>query len=159
VLGSITDQKIAPTRPPPREQDQRTNSDYGFQTALFRPDQYSKGANPDPLPPAGPARARATLLALRKSRVGKHGDVVLRLACPSRSLTKSVDACRGTARVQGSRVKRRYSLAAGRQTISRFTLKPAALRRLIAAGSAALEAVATNADAAGGTTSKVSFTV
>jgi CubicO group peptidase (beta-lactamase class C family) len=153
ILGSITDQKINAPGDPPRVNDERPNPDYGFQTALAEPDQYSQGANPGPLPPAGPKRARATILALRKSRAGKQGAAVVRLSCPGKA------ACAGTARFQGSRDKRAYKVNGGAQTILRFALKKSTLKRLKQSGAATLEAVATNTDAAGGTTAKQAVTL
>jgi CubicO group peptidase (beta-lactamase class C family) len=153
ILGSVTDQKINAPGDPPRTDDQRTNSDYGFQTALAEPDVYSKGLSGDPLPAAGPARARAAVLSLRKSRAGKKGVVVMRVACPGKQ------ACTGTARVQGSRDKRPYKVAGGATSILRFTLKKTTFARLKSAGSSTLELVATNADAGGGTVAKQSVTV
>ncbi len=59
VLGSITDQKIKPPGPAPKvAPSDNPNADSGFQNALLEPDQYSKGAEQRPLPPAGP-RGRA----------------------------------------------------------------------------------------------------
>jgi CubicO group peptidase (beta-lactamase class C family) len=153
ILGSITDQKINSPGDPPRLNDERTNADYGFQTALAEPEQYSKGLSSDPLPPAGPARARAAILALRKSRAGKKGVAVVRLRCPGKG------ACSGTARLQGSRDKRAYNVAAGKETLLRFALKKTTFARLKGAGSAALEIVATNTDPAGGTTAKQPVTL
>jgi CubicO group peptidase (beta-lactamase class C family) len=153
ILGSITDQRVETPGDPPRLNDERTNADYGFQTALAEPDQYSKGVSADPLPPAGPARARASILALRKSRAGKKGVAVVRLACPGTA------TCDGTARFQGSRDKRSYSVAGGKATLLRFALKRSTRKRLAKAGSLALEAVATNADAGGGTTAKQQVTL
>src|SRR4051812_11343438 len=63
VLSSITDQKIVPPGPAPMGPPQ-PNADYGFQTSFQHPDEYGKGAQQDPLPPAGPGRARATRLRL-----------------------------------------------------------------------------------------------
>src|SRR3712207_6855844 len=46
----------------------RSNADTGFQNAIFQPDRYRQGAVAEPLPPAGPKRARAVQLALGRSR-------------------------------------------------------------------------------------------
>ena len=77
----------------------------------------------------------------------------MRLACPGKA------TCAGTARFQGSRDKRSYSVPAGTNTLLRFALKRSTFTRLKKSGSATLEAVATNADAAGGTTAKQSVTL
>jgi hypothetical protein len=59
VLGAMTDETYEPPGDAPYVNEEREDVDYGFGSALNEPDQYSKGAMQDPLPPAGPARARA----------------------------------------------------------------------------------------------------
>jgi CubicO group peptidase (beta-lactamase class C family) len=54
VLGSIRDGAVPAPGEPPRVNDERTNPDYGFQTSLREPGQYSEGVVQDPLPAAGP---------------------------------------------------------------------------------------------------------
>ncbi len=66
----------------------KPNSDAGFQNSLREPDQYSQGANQQPLPPAGPARARAAVLSLARPRASRRGVVSLRVTCPPRWLSK-----------------------------------------------------------------------
>ena len=67
VLAAMTDQTYEPPGDAPRvnEENEDEDVDYGFGQALFEPDQYSKGAEQDPLPPAGPARARAAIFGAR----------------------------------------------------------------------------------------------
>ncbi|MEA2443936.1 MAG: hypothetical protein QOJ12_1228 [Thermoleophilales bacterium] len=158
VLAAVTDQTITPPGDdaPISGGAERTNADYGFQTALFEPDRYQQGANPDPLGPAGPRRARAPQLWLGRTRVGRSGRVALRLSCPSRGGT---GACTGTARLDGARKKIAYSLAAGKTRTLRFKLSARRLARLRAAKTMSLGAVAVNGADGGSTSARVTVTV
>jgi CubicO group peptidase (beta-lactamase class C family) len=158
VLDSVTDQRIDPPGEPRHGPDQQ-NADYGFQTALLEPDQYSKGVAQDPLPPAGPERARAARLSLARARAGRRGIVVLRLACPPRWLGPSLRSCAGLARLQGARKRVRYAVPAGRAKPLRFRLTKRRLRALRRAGGLLLSASAVNADAAGGTPTRATVRV
>jgi hypothetical protein len=64
VLASITDERVEAPGPEAPAQPDRADNDYGFQTALREPDQYGRGVVQDPLPPAGPQRARASRVDL-----------------------------------------------------------------------------------------------
>jgi CubicO group peptidase (beta-lactamase class C family) len=158
VLASVTDQAIVPPgdAAPTSPGAERTNADYGFQTALFEPDRYQQGANPDPLPPAGPRRARAPQLWLGRARVGKSGRVALRLSCPARGGT---GACAGRARLDGARRRIAYSLEAGETRTLRFTLSARRLKRLRADRTMTLGAVALNNAEAGSTLARATITV
>ena len=102
VLGSITDQRVQVGQEGPGDGPKdKPDSDAGFQNSLSEPDQYSQGANQQPLPPAGPARARAAVLSLARPRASRRGVVSLRVACPPRWLSKMAPVCRGMARVRG----------------------------------------------------------
>ena len=71
VLAAMTDQTYEPPADAPRvnEENEEEDVDYGFGQALFEPDQYSKGAQQDELPPAGPgARPRRDLRAQHEER-------------------------------------------------------------------------------------------
>ena len=96
VLGSITDQRIKPPGPAPKiGPSDNPNADAGFQNALTEPDQYGQGANPGPLPPAGPARARALRPRLGRARVSRKGVVSVRMACAIRWPAKLAPALQG----------------------------------------------------------------
>ena len=151
VLGAVTDQRITPPGPAPKGSEERTNADYGFQTALREPAEYRQGAVQDPLPPAGPARARAALLHLAAPRAGKAGVVRVRLACPPQWPDGIDAACTGVARMQGMRHGLRYRAAAGATKVLRFRLTPRRLGKLRRARKLTLALTATNQDAAGGT--------
>jgi CubicO group peptidase (beta-lactamase class C family) len=159
VLDSIVDGSVPPPPEPPRVNDERTNPDYGFQTSLREPDQYSKGVVQDPLPPAGPGRARAARLAPGRRRVGRRGVVIVRLACPARWLSPTDHVCAGRARLTGARRALRYRVAAGERKALRFRLRRAGMRTLRGTGSLSLTARARNRDQAEGTVSATSFTV
>ena len=136
---------------------ERTNADYGFQTALFEPDRYQQGANPDPLPPAGPRRARAAQLALVRATVGRTGVVAVRVELPAaRRAPAAAPAARGwTARASGFA----YSIAAGSSRTLRFKLSARRLRQLRRQGTLELGAVALNRAEGGSTITRRAFTV
>jgi CubicO group peptidase (beta-lactamase class C family) len=159
VLGAITDGAVGVPPEPPRVNDERTNSDYGFQTSLREPDQYSKGLSQDPLPPAGPGRARAARLAPARGRAGHRGIVVVRLGCPARWLSPTEHVCAGRARLEGARRALRYRVEPGRSGALRFRLRRPKLRALRAAGSLVFTASARNRDQAGGTLSSAAFSL
>jgi CubicO group peptidase (beta-lactamase class C family) len=159
VLDAIVDGSVPAPPEPPRVNDERTNPDYGFQTSLREPDQYSKGVVQDPLPLAGPGRARAARLAPAGKAVGRRGVVVVRLACPARWLSPTDHVCAGRARLTGARRALRYRVEPGARRALRFRLKRGRLRTLRRTGSLTLTARARNRDAAGGTPSAIAFTV
>jgi CubicO group peptidase (beta-lactamase class C family) len=153
VLGAVTDQKIVPPGPAPKTTVDRSNADYGFQNAWQHMDQYQQGLQPDPLPPAGPARARAALLEPARATATARGVVSIRIGCPPRWPAPGTKGCLGTATLEGARRTVAYSLAPGEQRSYRFSLAAKQLRKLRRAGSLALSVVAANRDAGGGTTS------
>jgi CubicO group peptidase (beta-lactamase class C family) len=154
VLGSVTDQKITPPGPAPKGNPDRSNADYGFQNAFQHQDEYSQGLEPDPLPPAGPVRARAALLSLAKPAATRRGVVSVAIACPPKWPAPGADGCVGKAKLEGSRRSFSYSLAPGERRVYRPTLKPRLLRTLRRKRSLELDFVAINQDSAGGTVTK-----
>lgn len=160
VLASVTDQRI-PTPAPeanagPRDQP---NPDYGFQTALADPGQYSKGVAQDPLPAAGPARARAMRLGPLNVRATPKGFLRVRVGCPPRWPARVTALCSGVLRMEGTRKGVRYSVKPGRQQIVRFQLTRKRLGRLKKATRVALNYSGRNPDSTGGTYTKASSTV
>ena len=150
VLGAITDQRAVPggNLPPTRSEP---NADYGFQTSLREPDQYiGRGFQQDPLPPAGPQRARSAQLSLASARPNRKGEVLIRLACPPRFLTRAVTTCAGVASLTGARRLVSYSVAPGRAVILRFSLRPSRLAALRRAGRLTFIGAALNRDQVGG---------
>ena len=148
VLGAITDQKVEAPGDAPKTTVDRENSDAGFQNALAEPDQYSKGAAQDPLPPAGPKRARALWVRLAAARPTKRGYVRVRATCPA---VGGVGVCAGRATLDGARRAVRYRIAPGETALLRLRLTRAALRS--PAGARTLTAVSD--DAAGGTATRL----
>ena len=159
VLGSVTDQRIVPPGPAPAGPDNRPNADYGFQDSFQEPDQYGKGGVQEPLPPAGPVRARAAILSLATQRAGRRGVVRVRLACPPRWPVGLRAVCTGVARLHGNRRGRRYRATAGTATVLRFRLTDRRMRRLRRSRELTLAITATNADAAEGTFVRAAFAV
>jgi CubicO group peptidase (beta-lactamase class C family) len=148
VLGAIRDTKVPrPTGDDPAPVRDEPNPDQGFQNALAEPDQYTKGISQDPLPPAGPQRARAPRFELALPRISTKGTIVLRVFCPPRPARP----CDGRATLPRTRGGVRYSVPAGDSRLVRFTLtarnlRAARGRRLT------LPATLTNEDALGGVT-------
>lgn len=159
VLGSVTDQTITPPGPAPATPVDRSNSDAGFQDAIQHPDEYKQGAVQDPLPAAGPARARAAQLRLVVPRASRAGVVTVGLLCPRRWPGQDAASCQGRATLTGARRAVRYRAGRGASALLRFTLTRARLGALRRAGHATLTATAVNRDAAGGTAASIPVTV
>jgi CubicO group peptidase (beta-lactamase class C family) len=150
VLGAITDQPV-PSHGPKRDRPVNPEgSDHGFQQAITRPNEYSQGSSPPPLPPAGPARARAVQLTLVRWNASRRGVVLAQLHCPPRWPSSMRPGCRGRARLQGARRARRYRMAPGTAKTLRFRLTARRLRALRRRRALDLVLAARNADAAGG---------
>ena len=94
-----------------------------------------------PLPPAGPARARAMRLGpLNVRATPKKGYLRVRVGCPPRWPAKvATPFCSGTLRMEGTRKPVAYSLRPGRQQVVRFRLTAKRLARLKKAKRAAAE--------------------
>jgi hypothetical protein len=159
VLSAVVDQRIPPTGQPERVNDERKSADYGFQTALFEPDQYNQGREQAPLPPAGPERARAARLRLAREVVRGDGVVLARLHCPARWLGRRLRRCAGTATLDGARAAIGYDVAGGFGRRLRFRLTPARLAALRRAGQASLSLSAVDRDAAAGTVARLAAAV
>ena len=128
VLGSITDQQRSAPGEAPRVNDERESVDYGFHTAWQEPDEYSKGQSPDPLPPAGPKRARAVVLGPSSTRM-RRGTVGIRIWCPARHPAGGSE-CAGSATLEGARRPVPFSVPAGRNATVRFRLGAKMARRV-----------------------------
>ena len=150
VLGALTDQTVVPPGPAPRVNDERQDVDYGFHTAAANPDEYNKGQFQDPLPPAGPPRARAPQLELAWTRPKSNGRVGVRLFCPFRWYRMAA-RCVGQATLTGARKKARYSVAPGKSRLLSFKLTRKRLRALRRKRKMTFDATARNTDTAGGT--------
>ena len=149
LLASVTDQRIVPPGDPPRVKDERPDKDYGFGNSLSEPDQYGKGVEQDPLPPAGPARARAPQLGLASRRVSRKGGVTVRLYCPLIWPGRKPQPCAGKATLEGAR-SRAYEVAPGTTEKLRFRLGRRTLSALRSSGRTTLTLSAVNKDAAAG---------
>jgi CubicO group peptidase (beta-lactamase class C family) len=146
VLKSIVDEPVK--LPDDGEGETIESSDEGFQNAIFNPAEYSQGAFPEPLPPAGPARARAAILKSGGRDVrGKRAFV--RLICPP-APSGAVSGCAGKLRGKGARAHG-YRVAAGESDRIGLRLKQRKLRRLDRRGGIRLRVTARNRDEAGGT--------
>jgi CubicO group peptidase (beta-lactamase class C family) len=160
VLGAVTDQRIVPPGPARNNGGgDRGNADEGFQNALAHPDQYSQGSAQPPLPPAGPARARAVQPELARARVSRKRRVTFRLRCPKRWPAKLKPVCTGRASLSGGGKRTRYSIAAGRAKLVRFKLTRRRMRLIKRRGSSRRMISARDADAGGGTLTRMFVTV
>jgi CubicO group peptidase (beta-lactamase class C family) len=143
VLAAVTDQSIDPPGEPVRVDPDRSNADAGFGDSLAEPDQYSRGVAQEPLPPAGPERARAPQIDLTTRRVSRRGVVAIRLACPPLWPDRAGRRCTGEATLEGAAAPVSYDVGAGEVGVLRFRLRTGSVGR-------ELQVVAVNGDAAGG---------
>ena len=157
VLGAITDQQRSAPGEAPRVNDERESADYGFHTAFREPDEYSKGQNPPPLPPAGPRRARAVVIGPSTTRMRAPGTVGVRLWCPPRH-PAGTSACEGTATLEGATGPRRFSIPAGSHGTVRFRLGAKMVRR-VKRHATAMTVSAVSSDDGGGTATADRVTV
>jgi hypothetical protein len=130
------------------------DTDHGFLSSLLAPEQFAGGTRQDPLPPPGPARARAAMLELAAIDLDRR-VLVVRLTCPERWPSEGANRCAGTARFGSSAESflyetKRYGVAAGAATRLRFELTPDAIRHLRQPRRGGLAVSATNRDRGGG---------
>jgi hypothetical protein len=157
VLASVTDQKVpVPGDAEEKPRSARTDVDYGFQTALLHPEEYRNGLIQDPLPPAGPVRARAVQLDLGRRRVSSKGEVALRVVCPARG---AAERCAGRVRLQGAAKRLTFDLTRGGSAKLSFKLSRRQLGLVRKNGGAELSASALNQAPAGSTVVQRRFAV
>jgi CubicO group peptidase (beta-lactamase class C family) len=160
MLASITDEPITSPDPAPGADEVSTEDvDHGFFESIQRPDEYSQGSNPPPLPPAGPLRARATLIEPRSATLTKRDRAAIRLRCPPQWAEGLGSECAGTAALTGARGKFAYVLPAGKRGVLRFALRKSFLTRLERKGEADVTARTRNVDEGRGTPSRLEFTL
>ena len=160
VLAAVTDQKIpAPTPQANGGPKDKPNADYGFQTALADPGQYSKGVDQDPLPPAGLPRARAMRLGPLNVRATPRGFLRVRVGCPPRWPSKVNALCSGMLSMEGTRKKHGFSVKPGRQQVIRFRLTSKRLKSLTRARRLTLNYIGRVPDPTGGTYTRSSSIV
>lgn len=150
VLGAVTDQRIdKPGAPLPGGGDNRGNPDEGFQNSLREPDRYKEGGVQSPLPPSGPARARAAQLEFAPARVSRRGFVTVRVFCPVRWPAKMRPGCRGRLTLSGNRKKQLFHVSPGYSKIKRFQLTARRMRALRRRGGTLILAARTFDDGGG----------
>lgn len=143
VLGAITDTPVAtPHLPPDPSVVHRIEGSEPFER---EPVALVEGIVQPPLPPAGPWRARATVIGPSRVQADPAGRVTLTLSCPPR-WPGGTAACTGTATLARTVSAVSYNVPAGSQRSAQFRLTGAALSDLQSAGSLALRATATNRD-------------
>lgn len=156
ILASITGGSGA--LPPPRPDSNsvsRADVDHGFVESLSRPMEILEGELPPPLPPAGPARARA--LQLLSAGVGRRGQLDVAVACPPAWHT-APGRCAGIARMTGGG-RARYRIPKGATRTLSFTLRPGPARRLEQRVRLRVQVTARNRDRHRGTKATRSFKV
>jgi CubicO group peptidase (beta-lactamase class C family) len=154
ILDSVADQRIVPPGDPPRGGGaDHPDPDSGFQDALRHPEEYGKGVVQDPLPPAGPQRARALRIWLAARRATPGGTILIGVACPGAWPGGRRD-CEGTLTMTGAPRSVRYDVAPGEEAVLRVRLSRRALRSLRRTRTARFNVVATNVDSGGGTPSR-----
>ncbi|MGH9186269.1 MAG: serine hydrolase domain-containing protein, partial [Acidimicrobiales bacterium] len=158
ILASVTDQPfVPPGEHPPAEPAPPRDPD------VFNPlanvGAYVESMLVPPLPPAGPSRARAAILRASTPAATDAGVVNVELACPARWPGRDPQPCNGAASLGVLAGPVEYDVAAGDGGLLPFQLTPERLVELCAAGSLPATAVATNRDAAAGTTSSIDFLV
>jgi CubicO group peptidase (beta-lactamase class C family) len=159
VLAAITDEPIKFPKPSPDAGNvSREDVDRGFAESAENPDEINQGQSPPPLPPAGPARARATLIEPPEHPT-RRGRAKLELACPPEWVNELKKRCKGRATLEGAEMKRRYGIRAGREKTFGFPLRDRFLRRLEGRGEAEVTARLKNRDAAGGAVSELEFVI
>jgi CubicO group peptidase (beta-lactamase class C family) len=160
MLGAITDEPVPTPDPSPGVDEVSTeDADHGFFEAGQHPEQYSQGQDPPPLPPAGPLRARATLIEPRSGTLTKRGRVAVRLRCPPVWPNGLDAACSGTAKLTGARKRASYDVKAGKKRVLRFELRDSFLAKLKRKGEADVTARARNAGKRRATASSLEFTL
>ena len=160
LLAAVTDQTVEKPGPPPSGPPQE-EADYGFQTALQNPNDYGKGTllGQDPLPPAGPERARAAIPLQDETRAGRTGNLTIVLLCPGNWPGRPTRSCDGTATVKGTVKALPYDIRAGTHEKLRFTLTAKQFRKLKKARRLATPVSTTNAAGGGSTPSRVTVIV
>ena len=158
MLGAITDEPIDSPDPSPGADEVSTEDvDHGFFEASQRPDEYSQGMDPPPLPPAGPLRARATLIEQRNAAPTKRGRAAVRFRCPPVWPQGLGSRCDGAASLTGARRRLDYEIDAGERRVLRFPLRRAFLAKLERKGEAEVVARARNPGEARETVSRLEF--
>jgi hypothetical protein len=157
VLGAITDEPVRfPPPSPDAQKVSREDVDRGFAESAENQEEINQGQSPPPLPPAGPARARATMVD-PPAHPTRGGRARLLLTCPPEWVSEIKKRCEGRARLEGARSKRRYEIKAGEERRLGFPLREGLLNRLERRGEIELTARTRNHDAAGGARSVLEF--
>ena len=159
VLSSVLDQKVE--KPPPATGRDEPEHDYGFQTAIQNPSDYGKGTVlfQDPLPPAGPPRARAAIPLQDETRASRKGTVPILLLCPGNWPGRTGRRCTGVSTLASTRSALPYDVAAGRHATVRFSLTAKALRKLRRTRRVTLAVTTLNGAEGGGSPGRVTVVV
>jgi CubicO group peptidase (beta-lactamase class C family) len=160
LLSAVTDQKVEKPGPAPSGPKQM-EADYGFQTAYAHPEDYGKGVPffQDPLPPAGPARARAAIPLQDETRANRAGTTSLIFLCPGNWPGRASPRCEGSATLKGATKALGYSIPAGATEKLRFTLSSKTFRKLRRVRRIVAAVTTANAAAAGPTPGLVTVVV
>jgi CubicO group peptidase (beta-lactamase class C family) len=159
VLSSVVDTKVE--KPPPASGPPEPEHDYGFQTAFQHPEEYGQGliVFQDPLPPAGPERARAAIPLQDETRASRKGTIPIKLLCPGNWPGRSARRCTGVSTLTNTKSALPYDIAAGRSSTLLFSLRSKALKALRKSRRTTLSVGTLNGADGGGTPGRVSLIV
>jgi CubicO group peptidase (beta-lactamase class C family) len=131
VMRAVVDKPYPDAGPyQPKGPSTQPTPDYGFQKSATEQDDLDAARNAPPLPPSGPARARALQLLTPRAHLRRDGRVWIKYFCPPRTTL----VCSGplTIRGPGDRVaaRARFRLKPGQKRILKLRLSRALRRRL-----------------------------
>ena len=113
----------------------------------------------DPLPPAGPERARAAIALQDETRATRAGVAKILLLCPGNWPARGGRRCAGSATLTGAARALPYAIPAGRAQTLRFALTAKTLRKLRRARRMTARVATSNSAPGGATPARVSVTV
>jgi CubicO group peptidase (beta-lactamase class C family) len=159
LLSAVADREVP--KPGPAVGPAEPEHDYGFQDSIQNPEDYGKGTVifQDPLPPAGPERARAAIALQDETRASRTGSVAIKLLCPGNWPGRSDRRCTGVSTLTSTRSALPYDIASGRSQTLRFGLTAKALRKLRRSRRATLTIDTLNGARGGGTPGRATLTV
>ena len=122
ILRAITDQEVKPEPDPDEEGGvSSADSDRGILQALLEPQQFVGAYSREPLPPAGPPRARAGSIEPDPARV-VDGSALVTVNCPPRWTGELDPVCEGRARIEGGKPVD-HTVKAGNSRVLRLPLR------------------------------------
>jgi CubicO group peptidase (beta-lactamase class C family) len=158
ILRSITDQEVKP-EPDPDEQGgvSSADADRGILQALTEPQQFAGAYSREPLPPAGPPRARAALIEPGAAAADRN-SALIPMDCPPRWTGALDRVCEGRARIEGGKPVR-HRIRAGTSRVIRLPIRARDRRALQRGRSLKRFVVVRNGDASAGARARTVVTL